>query len=162
MQTINGLPAHVLLVHAVVVLLPLAAVLLVLTAVWPAARRRLSGPNAVLALLVVILVPITTSAGEWLEGRVADNSLVRRHAELGDTAIYAAIAIAALAVIVWWRERHLDSTPARGRDLAPRSSAVTAVVAVVACLVSSMAVVDVVKIGDSGAQASWSTWSSHQ
>lgn len=32
MQTVNGLPAHVLLVHAVVVLLPLSAAVLVLTA----------------------------------------------------------------------------------------------------------------------------------
>jgi hypothetical protein len=37
MGTVNGLPAHILLVHAIVVLLPLAALLLVLTAVWPAA-----------------------------------------------------------------------------------------------------------------------------
>ena len=49
MGTVNGLPAHVLLVHAIVVLLPLAALLLVLTAVWPAARSRLAGPNAILS-----------------------------------------------------------------------------------------------------------------
>ena len=42
MQTVNGLPAHVLLVHAIVVLLPLSALLLALTALWPAARRRLA------------------------------------------------------------------------------------------------------------------------
>jgi hypothetical protein len=69
MTTVNGLPAHILLVHAIVVLLPLAALLLVLTAVWPDARRRLAGPNALLSLLVVVLVPLTTSAGEWLERR---------------------------------------------------------------------------------------------
>ena len=40
MSTVNGLPAHVLLVHAVVVLVPLTSLLLVLVAVWPAARRR--------------------------------------------------------------------------------------------------------------------------
>jgi hypothetical protein len=48
MTTINGLPAHVLLAHAIVVLLPLSAVLLVLTALWAPARRRLAGPNALL------------------------------------------------------------------------------------------------------------------
>lgn len=55
--TVNGLPAHILLVHAIVVLLPVAALLLVLTAVWPAASRRLAGPNAILSLVVVVLVP---------------------------------------------------------------------------------------------------------
>ncbi|MFZ2177676.1 MAG: hypothetical protein WAW17_27340 [Rhodococcus sp. (in: high G+C Gram-positive bacteria)] len=37
----NGLPAHVLLVHFVVVLAPLTAILLILCALWPAARRRM-------------------------------------------------------------------------------------------------------------------------
>ena len=56
MGSVNGLPAHILLVHALVVLLPLAALLLVLTAAWPAARGRLAGLNANLS----VLVPVTT------------------------------------------------------------------------------------------------------
>lgn len=159
MQTVNGLPAHVLLVHAVVVLLPLSAALLALTALWPAGRRRLAGPNAVLSVLVVILVPITTSAGEWLEQRVASNALVHRHAELGDTAIYAAVAVAALALVVWWRQRESTGrTPAKRTFLAPASSAFTVALTVAAVLVSAAAVYDVVRIGDSGAKASWSNW----
>jgi hypothetical protein len=157
MQTVNGLPAHVLLVHAIVVLLPLSAVLLVLTALWPAARRRLAGPNAILAVLVVVLVPITTSAGEWLEHNLTPNSLIHRHAELGDTAIYAAIAVAVVALVVWWRQREGDhSTGTRRAVLAPTSSAVTTAVMVVAVVVAGATVYDVVRIGDSGAQASWS------
>jgi hypothetical protein len=39
LTTISGLPAHVLLVHALVVLAPLTALLEVLCALWPAARR---------------------------------------------------------------------------------------------------------------------------
>ena len=159
MQTVNGLPAHVLLVHAIVVLLPLSAALLALTAIWPAARRRLAGPNAILALLVVVLVPITTSAGEFLEHRLAPNSLIHRHAELGDTAIYAAIGVAVLALIVWWRQREgTGATPAKRAYLAPASSVVTAVVTVAAIVVAGAAVYDVVRIGDSGAKASWSGW----
>jgi hypothetical protein len=159
MQTVNGLPAHVLLVHAIVVLLPLSAALLALTAIWPAARRRLAGPNAILALLVVVLVPITTSAGEFLEHNLAPNALIHRHAELGDTAIYAAIAVAVLALIVWWRQREGNgATPAKRAYLAPASSVVTTVVTVAAVLVSVAAVYDVVRIGDSGAKASWSGW----
>lgn len=159
MQTVNGLPAHVLLVHAVVVLLPLSAALLALTAVWPAARRRLAGPNAILSVLVVVLVPITTSAGEWLEHRVAPNPLVERHAELGDTAIYAAIGVAALAVVLWWRQRESTGRSLVQRNfLAPTSNALTATLTVVAVLVAGAAVYDVVRIGDSGAKASWNNW----
>jgi hypothetical protein len=159
MQTVNGLPAHVLLVHAIVVLLPLSAALLTLTAVWPAGRRRLAGPNAVLSVLVVVLVPITTSAGEWLEHRVAPNPLVHRHAELGDTAIYAAIAVAAVALVIWWRQREGTGRSLVKRSfLAPSSNALTVTLAVLAVVVSAAAVYDVVRIGDSGAKASWSNW----
>ncbi|MFI5694689.1 DUF2231 domain-containing protein [Kribbella sp. NPDC051586] len=163
MQTVNGLPAHVLLVHAIVVLLPLSAALLALTALWPAARRRLAGPNAILSLLVVVLVPITTSAGEWLEHRLTPNPLIHKHTELGDTAIYAAIAVAALAVVVWWRQRESTGrTPATRTFLAPTSGALTATLTVAALVVSAAAVYDVVRIGDSGAKASWNNWAAHR
>ena len=36
---INGLPAHVLFVHVLVVLAPLTALLEIACAVWPAVRR---------------------------------------------------------------------------------------------------------------------------
>lgn len=141
-------------------LLPLSAALLALTAIWPATRRRLRlYLNAILAILVVVLVPITTSAGEWLEHHLARNALIQRHAELGDTAIDAAIAVAVLALIVWWRQREgNEATPMKRAFLAPASSAVTTVVTVIAILVAGAAVYDVIRIGDSGAKASWTGW----
>ena len=41
LTTVNGLPAHVLLVHFVVVLAPLTAALAIMCALWRAARQRL-------------------------------------------------------------------------------------------------------------------------
>ncbi|MFI5911861.1 DUF2231 domain-containing protein [Dactylosporangium sp. NPDC051541] len=155
MDTFNGLPAHVLLVHAVVVLLPLSALLLALTAVWPAARRRLAGPNAILAWLVVLLVPLTTDAGEWLEHRMPGTPLLREHAELGDTAIFYAIPIAVLALIVWWRNREAGDAAGRRTFLAPLSTAVTAVVAALALVAAAAGVYGIYRIGDSGAKAAW-------
>jgi hypothetical protein len=161
MTTVNGLPAHVLLVHAIVVLLPLCALLLVLTAVWAPARRRLAGPNALLALVVVALVPITTSAGEWLEHRVASTELIRAHTELGDTALVVAIGVAVMVLVVWWRGREIGQAAAPSGDagrrtfLAPASMAVTVVIAVLSIVAGGAAVYDVYRIGDSGAKASW-------
>jgi len=176
MTTLNGLPAHILLVHLIVVLLPLAALLLVLSTVWPAARRRLAAANALLSVVVVALVPITTDAGEWLEGRVASTPLLRTHTEIGDTAIYVALPVALLAVIVWWRERESrvvrpDSDPMPMTDggatkietrttpqrvyLAPLSTVVTAVLAALSIIAAGAVAYDVYRIGDSGAQAVW-------
>jgi hypothetical protein len=177
MSTISGLPAHILLVHAIVVLLPLSALLLVATGVWEKARRRLAGTNALLAVLVVILVPVTTNAGEWLERRVPRTDLLRTHTELGDTALFVAIPVAILALVVWWRQReNASALPAAESDvdvatgggatmtvtalrrrtfLAPASKTVTTVIAVLAVLVAGGACYQVYRIGDSGAQASW-------
>lgn len=185
MDTLNGIPTHILLVHAVVVLLPLAALLLVLTAVWPVARRHLAGANAVLSVGVVVLVPLTTSAGEWLEKHVEDSGLVEDHAELGDTALFVAIPIAVLALIIWWRGREIAAvegarvaqpnvvTPVGGAAaaaptatvarptaqrrmlLAPESAVVSVVIAVLSVVAAGAAVYDTYLIGDSGAQATW-------
>jgi hypothetical protein len=156
MGTVNGLPAHVLLVHAIVVLLPLAALLLVSTVIWPGARARLAGPNALLSVLVLVLVPVTTSAGEWLEHRVTATALLHKHTELGDGAVFAALPVAVLAVIVWWRGRESATVEAGRRTyLAPASAALTRVIAVVAVAASLFAVYDIYRIGDSGAKASW-------
>jgi hypothetical protein len=157
MGTINGLPAHILLVHAIVVLLPIAALLLVPTAIWPSARRRLAGPNAILSVLVVALVPVTTSAGEWLEHRVTETALLRDHTELGDTAIWAALPVALLAVAIWWRQREADGiATARQRTyLAPESATISRIVIALTVVIAGFAVYDTYRIGDSGAKASW-------
>jgi cytochrome bd-type quinol oxidase subunit 2 len=147
MKTVNGLPAHVLLVHAIVVLLPLSALLLVLTAASPAIRRRLAGPNAILSVLVVLLVPLTTSAGEWLESRVPQSATLHQHTELGDSAIFYALPIAALAVVIWWLQR-------RQR---PTATAVTGVLMALSLVAGAAGVYGIYRIGDSGAKAAWSS-----
>ena len=87
MTTINGLPAHVLLVHFIVVLAPLTALLAITCAVWPAARRRLVWLVVALAAVTIVLTPLTTDAGEWLETRVGSSPQLHIHTELGDTMI---------------------------------------------------------------------------
>ena len=80
---IRGLPAHILLVHLVLAAVPLAALLLVLYAVWPAARRRIGIMMPIVALGALITVPITTHAGEWLQRRLPNTPSIRHHVALG-------------------------------------------------------------------------------
>jgi hypothetical protein len=160
MNTVNGLPTHVLLVHGVVVLLPMASFLLVLTAVWPPARVRFAGPNAILSVATLALVPVTTNAGQWLYGRLPHTELLRRHSELGDTALYAATPVAVLALVVWWRHREAGQATGTARTarrsfLAPENQAVTWIIVAIAVLVAGSAVYDTYRIGDSGAKATW-------
>lgn len=148
MSTINGLPAHVLLVHFVVVLAPLTAILLILCALWPAARHRLVWLTLALSAATIALTPLATDAGESLERRVDRTPAVHIHTGRGDTMIYFAVALVVVAVVVaavHYREQR------SGRV----GGVVTGLVAVLALVVGVSAMVQVYRIGESGAQAVW-------
>jgi hypothetical protein len=176
MTTLNGLPAHILLVHIVVVLVPLSALLLVLVAVWPWARHRLNMLTAVLALVTLISVPLTTNAGEWLERRVDDTPLLRTHTELGDSMLPWAVGLFAVAAAVAARqfvaerrsraalagELGTADEPSTAQRSVPGGVAVTAVLAILAVVVGVGAVVQVYEIGESGARAAWTGHFSQQ
>src|ERR1700712_2477431 len=116
MTTINGLPAHILLVHAVIALIPLSAVLVLLTAWWPAARRRLTLLAVVTAGLALISVPITTEAGDWLEHHLPSTPQLRIHTELGDYMLPWAIALFVITAAVAAREFLRTRRPISGLE----------------------------------------------
>ncbi|WP_330341987.1 DUF2231 domain-containing protein [Streptomyces sp. NBC_00557] len=155
MTLINGLPAHVLLVHVVVVLIPLTALALVAAAMWPRAARRLGAMLPLLAFVALASVPLTTHAGEWLERHVADDALVRRHTELGDGLLPWALGLFVLAAVVWWAARRGEAESGRGGGLRWSALPVRIVVGVLCVAVAAGAVADVYRIGDSGAKAAW-------
>lgn len=102
--TIFGLPAHVLLVHAVVVLLPLSALCAAALAVRPAWRRRYGWPVLLLSAAAVGAVPLTQKAGEQLQAKMAalGNPLIQQHSDLGGTLLPYAIAflVAVVALVI--------------------------------------------------------------
>jgi hypothetical protein len=163
MSLVNGLPAHVLLVHFVVVLVPLTALALVAAAVWPVAARRLGIGLPVLALVTLASVPLATSAGEWLERHVDSDPLVRRHADLGDGMLPWALGLFVLAAVVWWITRRAAAvesgvqggTQGSGNSGGRNASIIRIAAAVLSVVVAAGAVVDVYRIGDSGAKAAW-------
>ncbi|KDN87883.1 DUF2231 domain-containing protein [Kitasatospora cheerisanensis] len=149
MSTIDGLPAHILLVHLVVVFVPLTALALIVCALSPAAARRAGLALPLLALVTLAAVPLTTDAGEWLERHVDRTDLVRRHTELGDGLLPWAAGLFLLSVLVWWAARRAAGG---GR---PFSAALRIGAGVLCAAVAVGAVVDVYLIGDSGAKAAW-------
>ncbi|WP_327318691.1 DUF2231 domain-containing protein [Streptomyces sp. NBC_01235] len=161
LTVVNGLPAHVLIVHVVVVLVPLSALAVVAGAIWPSAARRMGIVLPVLALLTLVSVPLATEAGEWLEEHVDSNALVRRHAELGDGLLPWAAGLFVLATALWWTTRRSAAAQAAPgeqptRSASSRSALLVRVAAVVLSVgVAAGAVVDVYRIGDSGAKAAW-------
>ena len=146
---INGLPLHVLIVHFVVVGVPLAALLTVLSALWPAARRRLGIITPIVALLVLIAVPVATNAGEWLQARLRPTPLIEAHVDLGRSMIWFAAGLFVAAVLAWGVPILMD----RRSGGAPPWVGV--VVAVVAIALAGASVVQVYRVGEAGSKALW-------
>ena len=145
---IAGLPLHVLLVHIVVIAVPLTALCMALTTVWPSAGRRLGLVTPIIALLTLIAVPITTNAGQWLEARVNITPLIAAHAALGLTMLPWAVAVFIVATLQWaWFRFGAARVASRALRLVA-----TVTLAVVAAIGS---VVTVVQIGETGSRAVW-------
>ncbi len=143
---IDGIPVHPLVVHAIVVLLPLAT--LGTLAVAVRARWRLRyGPLVVAAAAVAtILCPVATSSGEQLEQRVGDPG---SHAALGEQLVWFALALTIVSsalLLLEWRS---------SRAAAPQRRTLITVVAGVAVLAALASTVQVYRVGESGARAAW-------
>lgn len=149
MTTITGIPAHALLVHAIVVFAPLTALLAILCAVWPAARRRLVWLVLSFAVVTLVLTPLTTSAGEWLyEQQAQPSDILITHANRGEWMIAFSIGLLVVAIALAVLHR-LESRSDKPRKVA------AAAVAVLAIVVGGWATVGVVLIGDAGSEAVW-------
>ncbi|GAB3589627.1 hypothetical protein GCM10027446_02520 [Angustibacter peucedani] len=162
LDTVFGLPTHALVVHATVVMVPLAALLVALTAISRRVRSWAGYLPLAAAVLALVLVPLSTSTGESLERRVEHNALVEAHTRMADGLLPFVVLLTVAAVgllYVHLRERDADHVPSRLRPLvrggqAPR--ALVAVVLVVAAVGSVGTVVQTARIGHAGAKAAWS------
>lgn len=89
-------------------LLPLAAICAILAVLWPAARKKMGFIGPALALLALILVPLTTSASEALKQVTPPNPRIEKHTELGDQALIWAAPLFVFATL-WWICTHRGS-----------------------------------------------------
>ena len=103
MIEIAGLPAHILLVHAVVVLGPIAGLAAIVYAAAPRWRRYLAWPLGVLSLGLVPVALVTAQAGEQLEASRPATAMIRSHAQQGDVlktvSVIFFVIVAAMIVV---------------------------------------------------------------
>ncbi|TFC25684.1 hypothetical protein E3O53_05495 [Cryobacterium sp. TMT2-18-3] len=84
LDTIFGLPVHPLVVHATAVVVPTAALVVVVAALRPRFRRWAKFLPLILALAALVLVPLARESGEALRERVTETALVETHSELAE------------------------------------------------------------------------------
>jgi uncharacterized membrane protein len=154
-DTINGIPLHPLVVHAVVVLFPLAVLGTLLIAVRPQWRTRYGFLVVAAAAIGTALAPVATSSGEALEERVGDPAY--DHAELGEQLVWFGIVLLiASAALVYLQRRaeQVSAGPGATAAHAPSKNLIT-VVAAVSVLAALATGYQVYRVGDSGAKSAW-------
>ena len=173
-QTMFGLPTHILLLHIVVVLLPVAASATAAVALSSRFRHRWGLGTVCATFLVTLFVPLTAQSGGSLAARLPNNAAIARHANAGRQVVFwaaafgiclfavvavdlirrAAASPAALTASEAWATRHLL---ARWRDDTPGWTAAAFRVAQVLALATAIGVtIMVIRAGHTGAQAVWS------
>jgi uncharacterized membrane protein len=140
---INGLPAHFLLVHFVVVLLPLTAVAAIVASVWPAAQRKLTFLIPAGAVAGAVVVPIAVRAGNDFFRHLGSPAYILHHQQLGLMVFRWAAALALTTTTQWLA---LQRNP---------SQVVRIVLAVLVIASAIGTAVIVVLTGDAGSRAVW-------
>ncbi|MEZ5185536.1 MAG: DUF2231 domain-containing protein [Candidatus Nanopelagicales bacterium] len=140
-ETLNGLPLHPLIVHAAVVLIPLASALALLMVVVPRFSARFGPLVAVLAWGAVGAAVLAKETGEILAEAL--NKTPKFHMDSGELMPYFAAAQAVLITLLWVADRR------GGRGIFGFLIAALTLVVVVATGYWAY------RTGESGAQAVW-------
>lgn len=150
MNVINGMPAHALLLHFVLVLVPLTALLEIVCGLWPAARRgQLMWLTLILAAVTMVLTPITIDAGAWLYDRQADPvPILREHAARGGLMTYFSAALLVVAVL-------LIALRVIERRSGERRVLLRVLVAILVLAAAMSSTLQIYRVGDAGAHAVW-------
>lgn len=139
-DTIAGLPVHPLIIHFVVVLVPLAAVGLVVAVLNRAFRRRFASALVGLLVVSIPLAFVAKESGESLAERVG---ITERHQSLGDI-LPLWVTVLAVVAVVWYLIARRD-----GSDVLRKIAGI----AVIAVAIGVTALTFLV--GHSGAEATW-------
>jgi hypothetical protein len=138
-DTITGLPVHPLVIHAVVVGIPVMAILTILVAVRKNLREKYSWWVAGANFLLFLVTLVAKESGEALQ-EAKGGQLAIEHGQLGSVLPWFVLVMTAASAAV--------AGTSRNRALGP--------IAVVISILSSVAAVWwTVRTGDAGARAVW-------
>ena len=160
---INGLPAHVLIVHAAVVFIPLAALAALVYALmprWRWATRLLAVGLGTVAMGAVVAAYFS---GKNFKARFGENDIpisddLNRHAERAQVLFWLTIVFFVIVLLAAWAlggpSGLKSDRGARGRHDPLIEWSVTAMVVVFALAEILMTIA----VGDAGAGAVWGDW----
>jgi hypothetical protein len=173
LSTVLGLPAHPLIVHVAVVLVPLAAIALLLTCWRDSWRERYLFPILLITLVAAVATILASNTGEALQETVRNGARAAgasrpdfgEHPEQGDTArnftLLFTVAVGAFWAIDWSRRLGgMTALPFEAmRPIARIGAALPAwsprAAYVVAVIPGVFAMIGIIIAGHSGATLVW-------
>lgn len=141
LDLINGLPAHPLIVHAAVVLVPLTALFFIVLVIFPKLQKNYLNLVVLFAVLGTGSSLAAKQSGEELAERVG---LPVEHAQFGERLVIVSGALLALIVAF----KFLTRSESDAKNL-------LRIVGVVGALVAIVAIVLTYQTGNSGAKSVW-------
>jgi hypothetical protein len=144
LDTSNGLPVHPLVVHAVVVLLPLVAVLAIIMVINSRFSRRFGPVVVALGFVAVGASLVAKESGEQLLRRV---QAPPNHIELGDRLPVLAGLYFLLLLGFWLLDRGIPGNR--------RRPALVIILGIVLAIASVLICLQVYAVGHSGAEGVW-------
>ncbi len=161
-----GLPTHPLVVHAPVVLLPLAAIGVVVMLVRHEWYLRYRWATLVVGAVGALGATVAASTGEELEHEVARGlgadaqRVLHEHVEAGDAAravaIVFALVLAAYVLVPWFLARRAGLPDAGAETpMAVRDRRIRHGLAALTVMAAAASVVTVIDAGHSGATSVW-------
>jgi hypothetical protein len=139
-DVVAGLPVHPLVIHSVVVLVPLAALGLIVAVFNTAFRKRFAGALIVLLGITVPLAFVAKESGEALAERIG---ITERHEELGENVPLWVGVFFVIAVVWWLVSRRSESVLVRR------------ILGGVLVFTAAQVLVVIFLVGHSGAEATW-------
>jgi hypothetical protein len=148
-----GLPAHPLLVHVPVVLLPLTALGAVAMAVSARMRARIGWIVVAMGAVSLVGVQLAIGSGEVLQESVPRSHALHVHTSIAETlrplAFLLLLAVVAMMLVDRRRRHHPERVHTTGTRALAAGSAAAAV------LLAAVTTVWVVRVGHNGAAATW-------
>jgi hypothetical protein len=144
-ETFLDLPVHILVIHAVVVGVPVAALATAAVAVVPSLRYRLVWPVVLLNLAMLAATFVASESGEWFYDTFEQATpAMQNHRELGLTLIWFVLGLAVASVLL--------ALVARGPGV------LVGLVALIVVVAAGAATVQTIRTGHSGSNAVWESF----
>ena len=157
---ILGLPAHPLLVHGAVVLVPLGAVAFVIAGLRETWRRAYYLPATIITATGGLFAFLAKESGEPLSKSIrATGQRVGEHPEQGDTAFVFAMLLAAVCVFVYAMHRFEPRLRSNFSSVTLPKLPVSYQTVLYAAVIpfAVVAIVTMIIAGHSGAELVWKT-----